>query len=120
MAGIAGVAYIKVDGKQYTLAGSMTIALARVSREGLVGLSGVAGYKETPRVPFIEVELYADENTDLEDIGNITEATVQAELADGRVGLLRDAWQAGDLELNAAEGTTTVRFEGKSGEWIDA
>jgi hypothetical protein len=68
MAGIAGVAYIKVDGKQYTLAGSMTIALARVSREGLVGLSGVAGYKETPRVPFIEVELYADENTDLEDI----------------------------------------------------
>ncbi len=115
MSRIAGVAYFKVDGRQFTLAGSLTVSPASVTREGLAGLSGVAGYKETPRVPFIEGEFYTTENTSLKEIEAITNATITAELANGKVYVLRNAWHAGAIEANASEGTFTARFEGQEG-----
>ena len=45
----------------------------------------------------------------------VTNATVTAELANGKVYVLRNAWFAGAVELNAAEGTFTARFEGVEG-----
>jgi len=115
MARIAGTAYIKVDGNQYTLAGTLTVSPDILTREGLAGLSGVAGYKETPRVPFIEGEFFATENLSLPALQAITNATVTAELANGKTYVLRNAWTAGARELNAAEGTVSVRFEGMEG-----
>lgn len=115
MSRIAGTCYIKVDGAQYTLAGSLTVSIDSVTREGLAGLSGVAGYKESPRVPYIEGEFYATEDVSIPALQAITDATVTAELANGKTYVLRNAWRAGALELNAAEGTFTLRFEGMAG-----
>jgi hypothetical protein len=115
MARIAGTAYVKVDGDQYTLAGTLTVSPAAVTREGLAGLSGVAGYKEMPRVPFIEGEFYMTTGVSLPAIEAITNATITAELANGKVYVLRNAWHAGAIEANAGEGTFTARFEGLEG-----
>ena len=115
MGRIAGTAYVKVDGKQYTLAGSLTVSPSSILREGLAGLSGVAGFKETPRVPFIEGEFYTTEGVSLPELERVTNATVTAELANGKVYVLRNAWHSGAVELNAAEGTFTARFEGTEG-----
>ncbi len=117
---IAGKAYVKVDSKQYTLAGSLTVMVDEEEREGLVGLSGVAGYKETPLIPFIEAEYFATDELSLKDIGKITDATVTAELANGKTYVLRNAWSSGSRELDGAEGTLTIKFEGISGEEIKA
>ncbi len=114
---IAGTAYIKYDGAQLSLSGTLTVSLDTVEREGLAGLSGPAGYKETPRVPFIEAEVFGDSDWDPAALDLITDATIVAELANGKKGVLRNAWKAGASDFNAAEGTTTVRFEGMSGEW---
>lgn len=109
---IAGTAYIKVDGAQYSLAGSMTVSPTKLEREGMAGLSGVAGFKETPRVPFIEGEFYTTAELSIATIEAIENATITAELANGKVYTMRNAWFAGPADINAAEGTVPLRFEG--------
>lgn len=109
---IAGTAYVKVDGKQYALEGSLTVSPDPEEREGKAGLSGVAGYAETPRVPFIEGTFFATQELSLEEVRAIVDATVTAELANGKVYVLRNAWAAGARELNGAEGTVAIKFEG--------
>ena len=115
---IAGTAYLKVDGVKYEVGDSLTVSLATVTREPVTGLSGVAGYKEIPRTPYIEAEIIYVSETDIEEIEGTTKANVQVELANGKVGLLKDAWQAGEIEVNAENGRFTVRFEGSDGKWL--
>lgn len=114
---IAGTAYLKVDGNQYSLRGSVTANLKAENREGVAGLDGVHGYKATPMVPFIEVDLSTTPELDLNALANLDDITVQLECANGKAGLLRNAW-ANTGDVNPEDGTLTVRFEGKSGEWL--
>ncbi len=109
---VSGVAFVKNDGKQLQIGGTITVSPTSVEREGKVGLSGVVGYSEKPRVPFIEIEVITDKDFKAKDFENITNATITAELANGRVYVLRNAWSAPAQEIDGAEGTTTVRFEG--------
>jgi uncharacterized protein YlzI (FlbEa/FlbD family) len=113
---LAGTAYFKIDGNQYSLGGSLTVSIDGTEREGKAGLSGVAGFSEKPRVPFIEGEFFLTETLSLPEIEAITDTTVTAELANGKTYLLREAWSAGAREANAAEGTVEIRFEGMSGD----
>lgn len=114
---IAGTAYFKVDGTQYSLRGSVTANLKAFDREGIAGLDGVHGYKETPMVPFIEVEVSYTPELDLNALAKLDDVTVQLECANGKAGLLRNAW-ANTGDVNPEEGSFTVKFEGKSGEWL--
>ena len=109
---IAGVAYLKVDGAQYFLSGKLTVSYGSVVREGLSGLSGVAGYKETPRVPSIEGEFFTTADISLKNLEAVTDATITAEMANGKNYVLSGAWSAGTADINAAEGTFTMKFEG--------
>lgn len=113
---IAGTAYISIDGKQYTLAGKCNVKPAEVVREGLVGLGGVAGFKETPVIPSIEIELFGTEDTSFLAMNKITDATITVELVNGRSYVLRNAWQSGEIDHDAAEGKGTVTFQGKKME----
>lgn len=113
---IAGTAYLKVDGGQYALRGSFTVSIDAFEREGIAGQDAVHGHKEMPRVPFIEGDISLVPELSIEDLAEVTDATVTAELANGRVYLLREAWTAGARELDTEEGKTSVRFEGMSGE----
>ena len=116
MAKIAGTAYVKVDGTQYTLAGRFTVSPSMVEREGVAGLSGIAGYKEMHRVPFIEGDIHTTGDLSIADLEAITNATVKAELANGKHYLLSQAWTTAAFEIDAAEGTVGVRFEGMKGQ----
>ncbi|MCW8918909.1 MAG: phage tail tube protein [Gammaproteobacteria bacterium] len=115
---IAGTCYLKVDGEQLELSGSITCSMSGAEKEGLSGLSGVAGYKETPRVPFIEVEAYVPANFPVSTLEGMDDGTVTAELANGKTAVLSGAWLAGTVDVNGAEGTTSLKFEGLDGKWI--
>ncbi|MDO8421566.1 MAG: phage tail tube protein [Parvibaculum sp.] len=108
---ISGTAYLKVDGAQYTLAGSLDVQPMAVKREGKVGLGGPAGYDEQPIIPYIEGEVFLDAELSLTALAAITDATVHAEMANGKNYILRNAWWAGDVVAKAADGTTSIRFE---------
>lgn len=113
---IAGTAYVRVDGRQYNLEGSLKVMPSSIKREAKVGLSGVVGYKEEFMAPAIEGTFFADRGVSFSDLEGIKDATVQAELVSGKRFILRNAFYMGAAELEAAEGTFTARFEGLSME----
>lgn len=118
MARVAGVAYFKVDGVQFSAKGSFSHSITPTTREGIAGQDGVHGQKEMPKVPYIEGTITTIEGFNIEDLHAITDATVTLECANNTAVMLRNAWYASDGEVNTEEGETTVRFEGKSGEQI--
>jgi hypothetical protein len=113
---VGGVAFLKVDGFQYLLRGDLTVSIDRYERTGVAGQDSVHGYTENPRVPFISATLTDIGGMSLAQLQNVTCSTVTAELNNGKVYILRDAWTAEARELNTAEGSVEVRFEGMAGE----
>jgi hypothetical protein len=110
---VAGAAYIKVNARSLSLRGTLTISPNQITRSPISGLDGFHGYQAVWRAPYIEIEITNRPQFPLSDLAAITNATVTAELEAGpEVWVLRNAFQSGDLELNAADGTCTVRFEG--------
>ena len=115
---IAGVAFVKVDGEQFALRGDLTISIDMFERAGFAGADGVHGYTETPRVPFIEGSFTDKGGLSLARLATFCNVTVTAETLNGKTYLLRNAWTSTARELNAIEGSVTIRWEGMSGEEI--
>src|SRR5262245_5075530 len=109
---IAGIAFLKVDGDLYPLRGNFTVSPSPYERAGLAGQDYVHGYSELPRVPYIAGDVSLVPELSMEDVANITNATVTAELANETVYVLREAWCRAAFELNTRDGQTRVRFEG--------
>ena len=112
MSRIAGIAYIKVDGRQFAARGNWTVSARLTERTGIAGQDGVHGYMEVPRVPYIEGDISTTQEFSVEDISGIADATVQVDLANGKSYVLRNAWQAGAVDINTHDGLAKVKFEG--------
>lgn len=111
---IAGVAYVKYDGVQLPLRGNFTVSPSPFERAGIAGQDAVHGYSETPRVPYIEGDISLTADVSVEALDGITDATVTAQLANGKNYVLRSAWTKSAHELNTHDGQARVRFEGLS------
>lgn len=109
---IGGIAFLKVDGRQYPLRGSFTVSPSPTERTGIAGQDYVHGYTEIPRVPFIEGDVSTTPEVSLETLQGVKDATVQAELANGKKYVLRNAWIKSAGDINTREGMIHVRFEG--------
>lgn len=109
---IAGIAFLKVDGDLYPLRGNFTVSPSPIERTGIAGQDYVHGYSELPRVPYIEGDVSTVPELSVEDVAAITNATVTAELANGKTYSLKEAWSRAAFELNTREGQFRVRFEG--------
>lgn len=111
---LAGVVFVKVDGQQLSVRGTCTISPQPQTRTGLAGADGVHGFTCAWRVPYIEVEITERPAFSMDALYGVDDATVTAEIANGEVWVLRNAWQADEMVLDAIEGSLTVRFEGLS------
>ena len=89
---VAGVAYIRVDGRQYALRGNMIVMVDAFERAGVAGQDGVHGFIQTELVPYIEADLSDIGGLSLQQLRAMNNVTVQAELANGKKYLLRNAW----------------------------
>src|SRR5262249_15533287 len=118
----AGIAYLYINGAVYPLRGNLTVSPSKYERAGIAGQDFVHGYSELPRVPYIEGDISLIPNARLGDgqivgvsprvLEGMTNVTVRAELANGNVYILYEAWCRSALELNAREGQCRVRWEG--------
>lgn len=111
---IAGVAFFKVDGNILPLRGGFTVSPSVVTREGIAGQDYIHGYSEMPRVPSIVGDVSTVPELFMEALENMTNVTVTAELANGKVYVLREAWCKSALENATREGQMRVSFEGVS------
>lgn len=114
---IAGVAYLKVNGRQVALSGKWTTNLSiNGKREAIVGQDGVHGYKEMPTAPKFSGDACYTRDASIEELRNIDDATITLELANGKIHLLRNAWCSDEIELNTEDASFKLTFEGISGE----
>jgi hypothetical protein len=111
---IAGIAFLKVDGSLYPLRGNFTISPSALERAGIAGQDYIHGYSELPRLPVISGDVSLVPDLSMDDVEAVVQATVTAELANGKTYVLREAWCTSALELNSREGQVRITFQGVS------
>jgi Phage tail tube protein len=109
---IAGIALLMVNGQQMALRGNFIVSPGTIERTMLAGQDGIHGYQELPRVPYIEGDISTVRDLDLLAIEAQTNATVIAQLANGKQYVLGQASCKGSLEANTRDGQLRVRWEG--------
>jgi len=109
---VAGTAFLMVDGDQQRVRGNFTVSPNSFEREMLAGQDGVHGYRELPRVPWIQCDLTTVEELNVEDLELQTDVTVVAQLANRKQYSLSNATCKGGIEINTRDGQATVRWEG--------
>jgi hypothetical protein len=117
---VGGVAFLKVDGFQYALRGDLTIEIQLYERTEVVGQDGMHGYTEAPHADFISATITDLGGLSVRQLENVTCSTVTAELHNGKVYILRDAFTTDVRPLNTSEGSIAVKFVGVGEEMLAA
>lgn len=112
---VAGITYMRVGSRQYPVR-ELEYDVTSSTREGVAGIDGVHGYKETPKVPYMSGQITTAADVSIEDLHAYTDTTVTVECPDGRVIVLRNAWYASEATAAPADGQVAFRFEGMSGD----
>lgn len=111
---IAGVAYVSADGVRLALVGEATYRVSNPIRESKVGSDGYHGYKEKPGIGQIKLKLRNGNSVSLSALGQMTNSTIQLDLANGKSVVGRQMVQVGDapLEADAEEAEIEITWEG--------
>lgn len=109
---IGGILSMRVDGTQYEARGNFQVTPGTVRRTGVAGQDFVHGYIEEPIVPQIRGDFSIGNALSLEQLEQITDSTVQIQLANGRTYVLTDAWVTAAFTIDAHDGKVEVTFEG--------
>jgi hypothetical protein len=108
----AGIAVLKVDGRQYALRGNFTVSPTAFERTMIAGQDGIHGYQELPRVPYIEGDISTMPDLSLEALASQINVNVIAQLANGLQYSLEGATCKGGFDNNTRDGQVRVRWEG--------
>lgn len=109
----AGQAWLTVDGVNFSVTGEPTWRVATVTRETLVSLSGVDGYRETIVPGFISAQIRDTPGIKVRGFQDMTSVAVTLKQANGKQISGTGMWNTEAAEVNAADATLTVRFEGE-------
>lgn len=109
---IGGILSLRVDGNQYEARGNFQVTPSKVKRTGVAGQDGVHGYIEEPIVPQIAGDLSIGNQLSVEALEQITDATVQVQLANGKTYVLTSAWTEAAFVIDAHDGKVGVTFQG--------
>lgn len=109
---LAGVTSVTINGASFNLVSDPAWDAGRTEKTPLVGLNGIHGYKEVVKPVSISMTLRDGPDYTVQDLIGLTTATVQFIQANGKMVIGTDMFFSGTTEVNAEEGTFTVRFEG--------
>jgi hypothetical protein len=113
-----GKAWIYINGTLYeTASGAKLKSFLGLSREAVTGAE-VYGYTEKTVAPGIDGELIHGGTLRLEDLRNVTDATITFKCDTGVTYVLRNAWVKEVGDLDSSQGTISVSFEGKKAEEV--
>jgi len=113
---LAGIAYLTVDGSNYTLAGDFAYSVSKVQRETLTGQDRVHGYSEKPKAGSMSGSIRDAGGLSVASFNAMTNVTVTVELANGKTIIGRNMWTVESQEVKTAEATFEVKWEGFSVE----
>lgn len=112
---VAGTAYVTVDGISYALVGDLEYNPSSVTRESALGQDGVHGYIEKPMAPHISGNFRDMNGLSVAGLNSMTNNTVVAQLANGKVIIGRNMWTVADQTVKTSDGSVEVKWEGLQG-----
>lgn len=116
---IAGTCYIKADDQMFEITGGVEVPLMTNVRTPMETHNNESGfYSETTIAPFVRLTAANDPNLDTTKISQSDTLTVTAELANGRVYVLTEAYLSGETTVSGDEGTIPLEFRGAKGVWV--
>lgn len=113
-----GVVSVRINGDVLRLRGNVTYSLGGLVREPVEGPLGLSAFKVSGMAPFVEVETVDAEDVDLAALQEIANATITAQLRNGKTIVCNDSSVVGLLEVSSEDGGFTVRFVGSSAKEI--
>ena len=114
---VAGICFIKVDGQQFEVKGSVEAPIMSTMRENVMSLTGLAGFKETAQRQFIKLSAIFTRDFPMALFRSSTNMTVTAEMANGKVFTLAGAFLEGEIVASGDEGEVELEFTGTKGIW---
>jgi hypothetical protein len=114
---VAGIVYVKCDGQQFEVKGSVEAPIMATMRENVMSLSGLAGYKETAQRQFIKLTAIFTKDFPIALFRSSTNMTIVAEMANGRAYTLAGAFMEGEITAKGDDGEVDVEFSGTKGIW---
>jgi len=116
---VAGTCYVKADGDQLELKNEsgIEVPLSSVVREAVMGQSGVAGLKETAKIPYVKGTFIVGPNFPREKLDEATDITVTVEFINGSVYTLSGAFTVGESAYKSDSGEVELEFNGIKGIW---
>lgn len=109
---IAGVCYLSIDGVATALVGEFSYRPASPTRETKVGADGVHGYKEKPGAGMVKAKLRDGQGVSVTALGQMTNVTVTAELANGKTIIGRNMWVTEPPSADSEEAEIEITWEG--------
>ncbi len=117
---VGGIIQFQAGGVLLAAKGNFSWNTGKPKRDAVLGADRVHGYKEGIQTPFIEGAITIDEDTDVDAITTLKDATAFLQLPNGAAVILKDSWFAGEGTGTTEEGELPVRFEAKTGEYVPA
>jgi hypothetical protein len=111
---LAGITQFTVNGVTYPVT-EFSWSPAVVKRETLTSMSGVDGYSEMPKAPYIAGKFRDSGGTDVTAFNALTGATIVLALANGKQIVGHNLWNTGETDVAGVDATFDFRFEGVSG-----
>lgn len=108
---IAGTANVVVDGVTIMVAGKFKYRPSKVKRETLTGMDRVHGYKESPISGLISMDVRDSGGTSVSDFNDMTNVTVTATLANGKIIIGSGMWTTDAQEVESEDAIFSVTFE---------
>lgn len=112
---VGGVGAVTVNGRRLLARAGVKYRIGGDARETVEGVDTIHGFKVAQKSWMASFDASTLKETDLVWLKEQSDATVLLELRNGRSVQLSEAWQVGDLEVDAVEGQVSVTFESRDG-----
>lgn len=106
-----GVKQVMINGEVVLAKSGVSYSLGGDKFETVMGLDRFHGLKVTRTPAFMEITITDSDTFDLQGLVKLTDATVTAELENGKTIKLGHAAYASDGQVSAEEGEIEARFE---------
>lgn len=114
----AGIASMRVNGKNITVMGNVVIGMGTELRETLKSATGPIGYKAESGVPALAFQSVYDSSVDLKELFELSGVDITLTLRDRTAFAYSNAWAMTPGELESEEAKLELAFNALSVEQL--
>ena len=115
---IGGTAHISVNGQSYSTQGDFGVVIQNVKRVPVPTTDGEVFYLEDVQPSQIEAKLLLTENLSVDDLINLTNATIVVDLNDSHTAILSNAFTIDEVKSTGKDAVVDVKWAG-IGSWME-